>query len=172
MSEREVRTVEHVSWVGAMAEAREEGFDYFDFLSVRQLESGSFIISVHVVNPSSVSIADEPLASRLIESQWDDVDRVGGHEAIASIAGIYPGALWHEREAAELYGINFDHEPEDRVHPFVSDVPALRRDFALSERVDSQWPGAHEPGLDEDHPRRKRRRAVPGNRVEWSGDFE
>ncbi|MFP4203261.1 MAG: NADH-quinone oxidoreductase subunit C [Opitutales bacterium] len=33
------------------------------------------------------------------------------HPVIASLSGIYPGANWHEREAAEFYGIDFTGHP-------------------------------------------------------------
>ena len=65
-----------------------------------------------------------------------------------SITGIFGGAIWHERECFEMYGIDFpDHPrlvnlylPEDFVgHPGL-------RSFKLPARtVVKAWPGAKDP---------------------------
>ncbi len=64
-----------------------------------------------------------------------------------SISGIYKGALWHERETHEMFGILFpDHPnlttlylPEDfEGHPML-------RSFKLPTRVIKEWPGAKDP---------------------------
>lgn len=64
-----------------------------------------------------------------------------------SITGIFQGALWHERETYEMFGIDFEghprlvnlYLPEDFVgHP-------LRRSFKLPSRSIKDWPGAKDP---------------------------
>jgi NADH-quinone oxidoreductase subunit C len=67
--------------------------------------------------------------------------------ACPSIAGIYRGASWHERECHEMFGIDFVghpnlvnlYLPEDFVgHP-------LLRSFKLPGRMVKDWPGAKDP---------------------------
>ena len=64
-----------------------------------------------------------------------------------SITGVYAGANWHERETAEMFGIDFDghpalaglYLPEDfEGHP-------LRKSFKLPGRLVKEWPGAKDP---------------------------
>ena len=65
-----------------------------------------------------------------------------------SLADLFAGAAWHERETAELFGIAFDGHP--RPEPLLLaegfDGHPLRKDFVLADRVDKRWPGAKEPG--------------------------
>lgn len=64
-----------------------------------------------------------------------------------SITGLFHGALWHERETAEMFGIDFEghpgllnlYLPEDfEGHP-------LRKSFRLPGRIVKLWPGAKDP---------------------------
>ncbi len=67
--------------------------------------------------------------------------------SMPTITGIFRSADWHEREASEMFGINFEghpnlvklYLPEDFIgHP-------LRKDFRLASRVFKPWPGAKDP---------------------------
>ena len=60
-----------------------------------------------------------------------------------SLTSVYAGAAWHEREAAEMFGIDFRGHPnliklylpqEFEGHP-------LRKSFALGAREAKPWPG-------------------------------
>lgn len=64
-----------------------------------------------------------------------------------SVSDVYAGALWHERECHEMFGIDFlGHPhlvglylPEDfEGHP-------LRKSFKLPTRMVKPWPGAKDP---------------------------
>jgi NADH-quinone oxidoreductase subunit C len=64
-----------------------------------------------------------------------------------SISGIFKGALWHERETHEMFGIDFEghprlvglYLPEDfEGHP-------LLKSFKLPGRHTKEWPGAKDP---------------------------
>lgn len=64
-----------------------------------------------------------------------------------SISSVYSGALWHERETHEMFGIDFEghprlvglYLPEDfEGHP-------LRKAFKLPTRTVKEWPGAKDP---------------------------
>jgi NADH-quinone oxidoreductase subunit C len=62
---------------------------------------------------------------------------------IPSLVGVYAGANWHEREAAEMFGIDFEGHPQLQKlylpdgfigHP-------LRKSFPLLSREVKPWPG-------------------------------
>jgi NADH-quinone oxidoreductase subunit C len=63
-----------------------------------------------------------------------------------SIADIYAGANWHERETMEMFGIDFEGHPLPvkllLSEPF--DAHPLRKDFVLMSREAKPWPGAVE----------------------------
>ena len=70
-----------------------------------------------------------------------------GVTSLPSITGVYRGANWHERECAEMFGLNFEGHPnltklylsEDFVgHP-------LLKSFKLASRTHKPWPGAKDP---------------------------
>jgi NADH:ubiquinone oxidoreductase subunit C len=80
----------------------------------------------------------------------------GGREAptCPSIVEAYRGADWHEREAWDMFGIEFEGHPG--LEPRILTVEnfegwPLRKDFHLATRVAKPWPGVKEPAeTDED----------------------
>ena len=60
-----------------------------------------------------------------------------------SWVGVYTGANWHEREAWEMFGINFLGHPDLRHLYLPSDFEGnpLRKDFPLLARMVKPWPG-------------------------------
>lgn len=63
--------------------------------------------------------------------------------AIASLVGVYAGANWHEREAHEMFGIDFEGHP-DLSHLYLPDSfvgNPLRKDYPLLSREVKPWPG-------------------------------
>lgn len=85
--------------------------------------------------------------------------------ALPSITGVWAGAAWHEREAAEMAGIDVSGHPDLRplllavgtgLHP-------LRKDTLLVSRAVRPWPGRSEPGESAGQSFAGRRRATaPG----------
>ncbi|MFN2587353.1 MAG: NADH-quinone oxidoreductase subunit C [Actinomycetota bacterium] len=64
-----------------------------------------------------------------------------------SITSIYPGAIWHEREAHEMFGIHFEGHPR-LVNLYLSEDfegHPLLKSFRLSTRIVKEWPGAKDP---------------------------
>ena len=62
---------------------------------------------------------------------------------IGSWVGIYRGADWHEREAWEMYGFQFDGHPGLR-HMYLPgefEGHPMRKDFPLLAREVKPWPG-------------------------------
>jgi len=83
-------------------------------------------------------------------------DLPDGDLSIPTIIPVYPGANWHEREAAEMFGITFVGHPNP-VHlylPGAFEGHPMRKDFALLARRIKPWPGIVDveqmPGDDED----------------------
>ena len=76
--------------------------------------------------------------------------------SLQSIASIFAGANWHERETAEMFGINFAGHPDLRnmYLPSGFEGHPLRKDFPLLARVIKPWPGIVDveplPGGDEE----------------------
>ncbi len=62
---------------------------------------------------------------------------------IASLVDVYAGANWHEREAAEMYGIQFKGHP-NLEHLYLPDAfvgNPLRKSYPLLSREVKPWPG-------------------------------
>ena len=63
-----------------------------------------------------------------------------------SLAGVYGGAEWHEREAADMFGITFTGHPNP-THIYLPDGfegHPLRKSYPLLAREVKPWPGAVE----------------------------
>ncbi len=69
---------------------------------------------------------------------------------------VYPGANWHEREVAEMYGITIVGHPNPRKLYLPGDFQGhpMRKDYALLARRIKPWPGIVDvepmPGDEED----------------------
>ena len=65
----------------------------------------------------------------------------------ASVSDVYAGALWHERECHEMFGIDFEGHPR-LVNLYLPEDfeghPGLRS-FKLPSRHVKEWPGAKDP---------------------------
>lgn len=63
--------------------------------------------------------------------------------SIASLVEVFGGADWHEREAAEMFGIDFSGHP-NLTHLYLPDAfegHPLRKTFPLLSREVKPWPG-------------------------------
>jgi NADH-quinone oxidoreductase subunit C len=146
-------------WADAVTVARESlGCTFFDWLSaVDELVEG-FRVVCHLAGRRTAGI--EHLVVRTRIPRDDPV--------VASVAGVFGGARWHERETHEMFGIEFTEDGavlplESLLLPDEFEGHPLRKDFVLASRVAKPWPGAKEPGESDERPRpaRGRRRAVP-----------
>ncbi|MCJ7725236.1 MAG: NADH-quinone oxidoreductase subunit C [Acidimicrobiia bacterium] len=77
---------------------------------------------------------------------------------IASLVGVYGGANWHEREAYEMFGIDFAGHP-NLIKLYLPDGfegNPLRKSFRLLSREVKAWPGTVDvegmPGSADDGP--------------------
>ena len=158
------RVVEAAAWHDAVAALKADGYTYFDWLSaVDELPDG-FRIVLHVLRR-------EPWDHLLLVTYLDRESA-----AISSIADVFAGAAWHERETHEMFGIDFASEEGDDVAleplllPDGFEGHPLRKEFVLASRVAKAWPGAKEPGesdADSVHSPGRRRVKPPGVPDDW-----
>lgn len=138
----ESRTVPAAGWREAVAAAKAEGYDYFDWLGAvdqigrtGQFAAGDFEVIVRLIDLE----ANRAVTVRTVIPR--DEPRLD------SIADIFAGAGWHERESAELYAIEFAGGDPRRLLLSDDYVGApLRKDAVLAARAGIDWPGAKEPG--------------------------
>lgn len=76
---------------------------------------------------------------------------------LPSLAGVFGGASWHEREVAEMLGVGFDGHPglQPLLLPTGFAGHPLRKAYVLARRDPRRWPGAVEPGSASPNPRRR-----------------
>lgn len=119
-------------------------FEYFTFLSAIDRtefggeegdKAGGLEVLIHLYSPDHAAHVNVHVPVDLEEP------------VCASITDVFQGALWHERETHEMFGIDFEghpnlvnlYLPED----FVGNPG--RRSFKLPSRVVKEWPGAKDP---------------------------
>ena len=98
-------------------------------------EPGGLEVLIHVYSPEHVIHAN-------VHVPVDVEDPV-----CPSITTVYAGAVWHERETWEMFGVKFEGHPR-LVHLYLSEDfegHPLRRSFKLPSRVVKEWPGAKDP---------------------------
>lgn len=113
-------------------------FDMFDCsFGVDEREDGFSVATILYSTTKGVRICLKTLAQ-------------GGREApvVPSLAPVYPGANWMERETWDMFGIEFEGHPG--LAPRILTVEnfegwPLRKDFYLTSRVAKPWPGVKEP---------------------------
>jgi NADH-quinone oxidoreductase subunit C len=151
VSETPCRDVPLHEWTAALTAARDEGFDFFDWLTaVDQTdaeETPGFDIVCHLMNSSTGHSTQRALARLLVRT------RVPDGQSPASATGLWRGAAWHERETYEMFGIDFDGFDDGTglgirslLLPEGFDGTPLRKSFVLAARASKAWPGAKEPG--------------------------
>jgi NADH-quinone oxidoreductase subunit C len=145
------------AWVAQVQLARDDGFAFFDVLTAVDLETDGFEVVLRVWDVDGRR--GRVLTCRVPrEDAW-----------LPTITPLYAGAAWHERAAAELFGIAFEgHETAHLLLPERFEGHPLRKDFVLAARVAKRWPGAKEPGeSDADLATPRRRPAPPGRPADW-----
>jgi NADH-quinone oxidoreductase subunit C len=142
------------SWLAEVRQARDGGFTYLDHLTVIDRQ-GSWQMVVHLVN---LDQAERVLMTTTVGDGRSEAD---------SITPLFPGANWHEREAAEMFGIAFVGHPDPR--PLLTRAPITRapmsRATPLPARTQTPWPGA--PADDAARAAGRRRNRVPGVLESW-----
>jgi NADH-quinone oxidoreductase subunit C len=151
-------------WVEALTAARDVlGCTFFDWLSAVDESTSAgdgsgFRVVCHLAARRAPGV-DHLLVRTLVPR---------AEPVLASAAGVFAGARWHERETHEMFGVVFTEGGdvlalERLLLPEELEGHPLRKDFALDSRVDKDWPGAKEPGESAASMKgsRSRRRARP-----------
>jgi NADH-quinone oxidoreductase subunit C len=143
--------VPRAEWVSAVTAARDElGLSFFDLLTaVDELDAG-FDVVLRLWAPAG-------RYGLLLRTRCPRDD---AH--VPSLAGVFAGAAWHERQVWEMFDIGFDDHPGlvPLLLPDGFEGHPLRKDFVLASRVAKAWPGAKDPGesdrdLETGRPRRR-----------------
>ncbi|AWB93504.1 NADH-quinone oxidoreductase subunit C [Aeromicrobium chenweiae] len=167
------RVVETGAWHDAVAGLKQDGYTFFDWLSaVDELPDG-FRLVVHLARVPTFGEGAHPLDHLLLVTYLDREE-----PTVASVADVFAGASWHERETHEMFGITFltaDAEPASTAPLLLPDGfegHPLRKEFVLASRVAKPWPGAKEPGESAaDSTRRRSRRRVKPPGVPEPGEW-
>jgi NADH-quinone oxidoreductase subunit C len=111
----------------------ELGCDYLDFTTAVDFDD-RFEVVTHLH-----SLANNHDVRLKVSLGKDDA-------VVASIADLYAGANWHERETMEMFGIQFEGHPlpVKLLLPEPFEGYPLRKDFVLMSREVKPWPGAVE----------------------------
>lgn len=154
-------------WVRVSAEAwqqtgavlKDQGFDYFCFLSAID-----WMPSPYGKGEDDPSAADDDEVEEMtsgytggdtrfqVFARLTDIRRHVGvtikvdvpeSMSLATWIGSFAGANWHERETHEMFGITFDGHPDMRnlYLPGEFEGFPLRKDFPLLARMIKPWPG-------------------------------
>ncbi|HSU35651.1 MAG TPA: NADH-quinone oxidoreductase subunit C [Propionibacteriaceae bacterium] len=149
-----MRTVVADHWLAEVEAARADGYRFFDWLGgVDQIGRSDTLRIVLALRRLDAAATVELWATDLPRDE----------PRLPTIRGVFAGAAWHEREAAELFGVEFVGGDQRRLllSPGFVGTP-LRKDQVLAARTGMAWPGAKEPGESEaTRGSARRRRLVP-----------
>ena len=69
------------------------------------------------------------------------ISKISEEDTIPSVTNIYPSANWYEREAFDMYGINFTDHPDLRrlLTDYNFEGYPLRKDFPLTGSVEVRY---------------------------------
>ena len=151
-------TVAPESWVEAITKARDEfGLVYFSFLSAIDWAE-----DVAVGDPLQGDVEERYevicTLTELMEGKRvtiaTNVDKE--NPTLGSLVSVFPGANWHEREAHEMFSIDFEGHPylENLYLPDGFVGHPLQKSYPLLSREVKPWPGTVDveamPEKDED----------------------
>lgn len=154
--------VANTSWHDAVAYLKNVmGFRFFDFLSgldwlnnpnlSGEKAWGADAAAVELTNAAPGYAGGEGRFQVMVRLRNLDtnvgitlkVDLADDAPSVATITDLFAGADWHEREAWEMYGFNFEGHPGLRhlYLPGAFEGFPMRKDFPLLAREIKPWPG-------------------------------
>lgn len=139
--------VERDNWVAAAAKVRDHGLPLFSWLAAvdwaKEVEVGEPVASPDELEERFEVICR--LSSVRTAASVHLVATVPKDDAqIPSLTGEFGGAEWHEREAAEMFGIDFPGNPAINRHLYLPDAfegNPLLKSYPLLSREVKPWPG-------------------------------
>lgn len=164
-SEDRLRTVTVGEWGAAAEQERDAGFAYLDlFAGIDRQDCVEVVARFLRIDPAA-----ERSGVRLIT-------RVPPGTRLPSLVSAFPAAAWHERELAEMFGVEVSTDRGTDV-PMPAllrrhrlGAPPLLRSTVLAARVARPWPGSA-AGAD-DRRGSRRRQGPPGVAVDWLDESE
>lgn len=148
------------AWQQTGAALKDDGFDYFCFLSAIDWMPSPY--GKGEDDPSADDDEAEPDEMKQgyaggetrfqVFARLTDIRRhvgvtikvdVSDSMTLPTWIGLFAGANWHERETHEMFGITFDGHPDMRnlYLPGEFEGFPLRKDFPLLARMIKPWPG-------------------------------
>ena len=139
-------TVDPADWVSIHSQLQDEGFTTLEYVTAIHNSGDEFIVVSHL-NGSAECIVRTVITDAHVDS----------------LSELFFIAGFHERETAQMFGITF-RGLQDGSDAFQGVVQgALRKDFALTDRMAVAWPGAVEPDANS----RRRPSLPPGVFEQW-----
>jgi NADH-quinone oxidoreductase subunit C len=133
-----VRLVAPEEWSATVEAAAQDGYRFFDWLGAEDLIGRKDALLVVLALRRLDRPADVLLLSTELDRTAPQLDSIRGH---------FAGAAWPEREAAELFGIEFRGGQPGRLLLAAGFTGApLRKNEVLAARTGLTWPGTKEPG--------------------------
>ena len=139
--------VDRAGWVDAAVAARDSGMPFFSWLSAvdwsREVEVGEPAAEVDELEERFEVIC------RLSSVRDADAVHIVAYVAkddawMPSLVAEFGGAGWHEREVAEMFGIDFRGNPDSGRHLYLPDSfegHPLLKSYPLLSREVKPWPG-------------------------------
>lgn len=138
--DQSVPVVEHVvtpdGWSAAARALHASGARYLDMLTAAEAADGTLDVIAHI---AAVEVGPGTLRRHLLAT----VLPAGGW-SVDSIADVFPGAVWHEREMAEMFGVQVVGATDLRPLLLPEPTAPMRKETPLSARLDTPWPGREE----------------------------
>lgn len=135
MSAPETVEVPPDAWRAQARRLRDGGAHYLDMVTAAERPGGGFDVIAHLVRlPAAGSALSRTLLATTLPAEGPTIE---------SLTPVYPGAAWHERELAEMFGI--DVLGVDATLLLPEPTAPLRKSTPLRARMQTPWPG-HEEG--------------------------
>jgi NADH-quinone oxidoreductase subunit C len=138
--------VDRDDWVDAIRTTRDSGFPFLSWISAtdwsKETEVGEPVVDVDGLEERFEVMAR---LSSLTDGRGVMIVAIVPKDdpIIESVVPLFGGAEWHEREAAEMFGIEFRGNPNltNLYLPDAFEGYPLRKSFPLLSREVKPWPG-------------------------------
>jgi NADH-quinone oxidoreductase subunit C len=138
--------VDRSDWTEAIRKARDAGLPFFSWLSAidwsREVAVGDPVEDVDALDERF-----EVVCRLSSVENWEGAHLIAtlpkDDPTIDSLVPLFGGAAWHERETAEMYGIDFKGHPHlvNLYLPNEFEGNPLKKSYALLAREVKPWPG-------------------------------
>lgn len=128
------RRVTPEEWGSSARALHDSGARYLDMLTAAEAADGTLDVIAHIVAiGGGPGIVQRYLLATVLPA---------GNWRVDSIADVFPGAVWHEREMAEMFGVRVLDAADLRPLLLPEPTAPLRKDNPLVARMETPWPGS------------------------------